>query len=437
MNKIRITNEIPFPNIDYINQLASEKNFSFGATYSEAPAILKDLYYIFEKEKESPDPANFDKRQHLLKKKIVEDKVMLRPLTNQETNEYYSSLAFIRDVDVQSVIGFSSLDRALNVIMFTTRLAVSATETAPVKQEHSVIEESDLKKAVEKFKDPEKKSAQAEKGPDHLSEDLTACIKEYYSGLSPEIISIYGAKNKLDMPVNKDIFRTIKVKAYMEDKLGLEESKEKRKVLDNRSKKKVFTNITEASDLATVSKSSMAMPDFKTKMAKKELIVKKKMSPKTAKQLYTMLLDDSGSMGCVQKQAYVRAVILNRLESVVKGHAELVFYFFESTRYGKRNIKTLQDAKDLFEEISTRLPRGGNTDIGGVLQATVDEIYNVPGYHDPELIIVNDGDDFVDPASIKSKGVKINVVSLGRENENLKQVAYESGGWFTAEKMYR
>jgi hypothetical protein len=44
--------------------------------------------------------------------------------------------------------------------------------------------------------------------------------------------------------------------------------------------------------------------------------------------------------------------------------------------------------------------------------------------------------DFVDPNKIDFKGVKINVVALGKSNDGLKEVATKSGGFYTEEKMY-
>jgi uncharacterized protein with von Willebrand factor type A (vWA) domain len=134
----------------------------------------------------------------------------------------------------------------------------------------------------------------------------------------------------------------------------------------------------------------MAMPDFTMKLAKKEIFANKKVAPVTKKQMFTMLLDDSGSMSSKIKQSFVRAVLLNRLEPVIKGHASLIFHFYESERYDKRTVNTTAECKALFDEICRRVPGGGGTHIGKVLQETINESYDVPGYHNPEIMIVCD-----------------------------------------------
>jgi hypothetical protein len=51
-------------------------------------------------------------------------------------------------------------------------------------------------------------------------------------------------------------------------------------------------------------------------------------------------------------------------------------------------------------------------------------------------MIVCDGDDHVVTSELDYKGVTINAVVLGRENDGLKEVGKQSGGKYTSEKLY-
>jgi len=44
--------------------------------------------------------------------------------------------------------------------------------------------------------------------------------------------------------------------------------------------------------------------------------------------------------------------------------------------------------------------------------------------------------DIVHPEELDYKGVTINAVVLGRENDGLKEVCKQSGGKYTSEKLY-
>jgi len=431
---VRLTNEINVPGMKHINELAMEKNINFSEAFTVAPDILKDLYYIFMKERDLG--SDFVKSEHILSRKIIETQVLGRKLSSSENDYYRFNLNFLSKVNIEEILGFSPMDKALNVIMYATKLSKENgryDSVGTVNEEMDEVDDISLNKSIKKFSNPESRS---EEGSVELSNDLTSCVREFLSDLSPEILNIYGVNNKLDMPINLKIFKDIKIKAYLENKLGMEETKEMKVIEDASSKKKKHMNMTSVSDLSKVSKVKLAMPDFNIKLAKKELIVNKKVSPVTKKQMFTMLLDDSGSMQCVQKQTYVRAVLLNRLEPVVKGHATLVFYLYESGRYNKKTVNTAAECRALYEEICTRIPNGGGTNIGAVLQETVNEVCAIPGYHSPEIMIVCDGDDYIDPKEVDCKGVKINVVALGNSNQGLKQVAIDSTGWYTEERMY-
>ena len=54
--EVNLTTKTQLPNIEHINELAKDRNISFDVrSFSKAPALLEDLYYIYRKERELCD----------------------------------------------------------------------------------------------------------------------------------------------------------------------------------------------------------------------------------------------------------------------------------------------------------------------------------------------------------------------------------------------
>lgn len=444
---VNVTNKADMPDIQYINELAKEKNFEFGGEFTKAPPVLEDLFHIFEQEREEAE--DFDIKNHVFSPTTVAE-VLGRPMNESETAYYGYTTKFLNGLNYPACPGFSPMDKALNVIMYMTYLSEqnnkrSSDPTNPVSggKPGGLGEQalSDMIKEMSKgappgLTGPGDGGDGGSSGGQELTTDIVSCVRDHLYGLSPAIANIYSKTKVADVPINRRIIQDIKIKSYLEDKVGLETSLEKKMLLNNASKIKKSVQMTSHAQMMKTNKTLMILPNFDDKLAKKELSVTEKIKPETRKQMLTMLLDDSGSMGSILKQSYVRGVLMNRLESVTEGKSKLNFYLYESKRYGYKEVTDLKSAQDLYKNISLRSPSGGGTHIGFVLQETIDEIYNVPGYHDPEIMIVCDGDDHVDPKALDLKGVKISCVLLGTDNPGLKELSTQSGGFYTVEKMY-
>ncbi len=434
---VNLTNTIELPDLKYVNELAREKNFEFGGGFSKVPPILEDLYYLYYQEREEGN--DFDVKTHLFSPKVVVE-VLNREMTESEKSYYAYTTKFLEGLAFSDCPGYSPMDKALNTIMYITYLNEKANSETnnPNPKGNKTISPESLANALQEMSEGvgEEGEGKSKKQDAGLTKDVISCVRDHLYDLSPSIANIYSQEKVADVPINAAILRDIKIKAYLEEKVGLETALDRKLVENNRSKKRKNKQMNSYSQMTKASKTAMVIPNFDDKMAKKELIIKEKVLPETKKQMLTMLLDDSGSMGSVLKQSYVRAVLLNRLESVIDGKSKLNFYLYESQRYGYKEVKDLKDAQDLFKSISLRSPRGGGTNIGRILQETIDEIHNVPGYSHPEIVIVNDGDDFVDLNAIDLKGVRVNAIMLGCENPNLKKLCELAGGFAIIEKMY-
>jgi len=435
---VNLTNTIELPDLKYVNELAREKNFEFGGGFSKVPPILEDLYYLYYQERE--DGNDFDAKTHLFSPKTIEG-VLGRDMTESEKSYYGYTTKFLEGLSYSDCPGYSPMDKALNTIMYLTYLSEqnnkqSGSTNNPNPSANSKLTPEGLAGAIQEMAEGIQEPGSSKSEGKELTKDIVSCVRDHLYDLSPSIANIYSQDKVADVPINSAILRDIKIKAYLEEKVGLETALDKKLVENNRSKQRKNKQMNSYSQMTKASKTAMVIPNFDDKMAKKELVIKEKVLPETKKQMLTMLLDDSGSMGNIITQSYVRAALLNRLESVIDGKSKLNFYLYESQRYGFKEVKDLKDAQDLFKTISLRSPNGGGTNIGRVLQETIDEIHNVPGYSHPEILICNDGNDHVDYKSIDTKGVKVNVLIFGCQNEGLKKVAKDSGGFYLEESLY-
>lgn len=439
---LNMTNKVTLPHVDYINELAVDKNFSLGTSFKTPPKVLEDLYSLFRQE--AKDPSTFELKNHLFSRAYLETDILFRPLTVSEDAYYKHTLLFYERIDFGNVLGITPMDKSLNVMMYLVHLSSKTnpkgsdddlendSQAGPVK----VDDEEDIAAAMEDMSKSAPSNVPDPGNSDELSKDITKCVRDHLYDLTPSIANIYGKKKPSDVPINKKILDDIKIKAYLEDKLGLSTNVGIKKEKNNDSTERKKMQMDDHSQVNKVSKSDMMRVDFDDKFIKKDLLINQKVKPKAKKQILYMLNDDSGSMASLIKQTYVRAILLNRLQSVVEGKSELIFSLYESKRYETSTVTDVAGAQKLYRSMSLRRPNGGGTNIGHCLQETIDEIYNKPGFHDPEIMIVCDGDDRVYPDDLDYKGVKINVVLLGRENEGLKEVALKSGGKYTCEKMY-
>jgi hypothetical protein len=195
-----------------------------------------------------------------------------------------------------------------------------------------------------------------------------------------------------------------------------------------------MTEYGQASSLSNIS--AMVMPTYKYKLATKDLMVNKRINPN--KQMLVFLIDVSGSMSHEDKQMWVQALLLNRLQSVVEGKAELLVVPFERDIYSG-DISVFRNANDVYTSRGRKTnfyrfypADGGPTNIErsvrsvheGITKGKIGSI--VLHGERPQVTIINDGDDKINPA-FKAK-YATNAFILGQDNRELKSVVLSSGG---------
>jgi len=173
--------------------------------------------------------------------------------------------------------------------------------------------------------------------------------------------------------------------------------------------------------------SSMGMPTFNYKFATKQLIVKK--NKVANKQSLFLLIDDSGSMDESKKRRWLQALLLNRLQAVIDGKAELYITTFigDIDEFDTIKASTKEEALkliDWFPELG-----GGNTNVERAVKSACKCIqkgfignHKIKG-ENPQIVVINDGED--DIGDFKPSIITHGFI-LGQDNEGMKRMI-ESG----------
>jgi Mg-chelatase subunit ChlD len=183
------------------------------------------------------------------------------------------------------------------------------------------------------------------------------------------------------------------------------------------------------------SASSMVMPSFGYKFATKQLNVRENIS--FGKQKLIVIIDNSSSMDMCAKMAWVKSLLLNRLQAVVDGKAELYVLPFLTSVYEESTVR-ITCKEEAFAVIArlkdSRLPlfsySGGSTNVKNSVQETeklIDEGFFGDHDSDFQIVIMNDGDDTVTPFKPKNP---THAFILGQDNEGLEKVIKSSGGHY-------
>ncbi len=164
-----------------------------------------------------------------------------------------------------------------------------------------------------------------------------------------------------------------------------------------------------------------------------ELMIREAKNDRTndSKQLLYMLIDSSGSMDSVSRIGTALAVLLNRLEAVCEGKAELFYRFFDAHAYQEYHTLNFKDAKEALKRVKNKNFSGGSTSIDNALRTSVDRIVSLTSkekLEKPEIAIVTDGEDEVSFSKSDLKGCILHCFFCGGSNSKLEQLAKQSGG---------
>ena len=179
-------------------------------------------------------------------------------------------------------------------------------------------------------------------------------------------------------------------------------------------------------------------PHFKQKFATKDLIVNIPVIHEESKQKIIILADFSGSMSSHEKQSWMLALLADRLNYCMKEECEIFFSFFLNGLVGKfHHIYNKETAENFFKTFNT-YPSGGDTQIGIVIENIRKEImfnkklFNIDvdlSIEQPEILVINDGQDTVKANEFKWK---TNAITLYGVNDQLRNLCERTGGTYVS-----
>jgi Mg-chelatase subunit ChlD len=189
------------------------------------------------------------------------------------------------------------------------------------------------------------------------------------------------------------------------------------------------------SELALIPQSSwalyMAAPGlFWEKVMNHELHVRERVTftDKKSKQLLYALIDVSGSMDSTAKIGVALGVLLNRLQGVMKGEAELYYRFFDGGVFDEHRVRTRSEALQAMNSLLKTNFSGNSTNIQRALDAGLSARaqHKRKGLIRPDMVLITDGEDSVSQRDLG--GTKLHSFFCAGGNRALKEMSRKSGG---------
>lgn len=172
-------------------------------------------------------------------------------------------------------------------------------------------------------------------------------------------------------------------------------------------------------------------PQFELAFLQMELDVEQTFKTHDVRQVVDLEIDRSGSMHPTWKQGFVKAILLFYMGLVKKGTTTLYVSTFETKSDGHTRIENELEAKEYYEKYYCG--GGGTTDINRVIQDAQASIaqnklgnYSFHSESRPEIVIINDGQDPLDPSMPTTAPVYS--ITLEESNPALKELCERSGG---------
>jgi uncharacterized protein with von Willebrand factor type A (vWA) domain len=334
----------------------------------------------------------------------------------QELLEYNQNVQrFINGINWGSYSGYTPLEKAASVIAMLSAQAEDAQDASGDESEGTPLPIFSNKKGEEMAKQI---NEEVENLPpiDAFTESALDKFLDI-KGSTKEVRSANIPKNKLNL---------VKKLALLGNRGKIKAIRTSAKTSPQR-----MSEYGEATRLNSMS--SVGLPTYGYKLATKQLVVKKPQQ--SAKQMLIVLMDISGSMNDSAKQEWVKALLLNRLDAVLKNEAELIVIPFAAEIYPEDTwvfvTTKAQAAKKAIDLRKSNLFSfsGGGTNVQRASEQTEELISRKKfGSKDFQIVIMNDGEDSVD-ANYKPK-VKTHAFILGKDNAGLKSVVESTGGLY-------
>jgi uncharacterized protein YqcC (DUF446 family) len=399
------------PSRDETRARFQELGFKLPYSYD----LVVDLANAFSFVMEGENPANSIKELSL---EDLSGNYKSEEEMNKALNYHQNVQRFVSSLNYEAFTGRTPLEKAANVIAM-----LSSQEGGQSPDESSEGDETPLPIFMEGKVNPEQIAQKLEEEVDNIPP-----IDAFSESAMDKFLNVSGAT------------REVRRANIPRHKLGL---LNKIALLGDRGKIKAArtsakANPTQMTEYAQVSRlnslTSAGMPNFNYKLATKQLVVKN--SQQSTKQMLICLVDESSSMDSIQKQEWLTALFLNRIDAVLKNKAELVIIPFGTEIYDQsqwiviRNKKQGIDAIEMLKKKTNFFNYGGgSTNVSMAIQQTEQAVKDgkMGANLSYQIVIMNDGNDSI--GDYKPK-IVTNAFILGQDNKDLKAMVEATGGLY-------
>lgn len=332
----------------------------------------------------------------------------------KKDRDYHKNIQkFLTTVDFNAFSGNTPLSKAASIVIALsskedgTGTEVDGDNTIPIFSGKS---EEDIEKTSVELKEHVKASLEASESiakyvtnPDNETPEVALCNMTSEQLNVIKNLAILNTKSKITSKKNPDVNKIVQM-----------------------------TNYREVSKMQSLS--DMLLPTFKYRLATKQLRIKERIN--SEKQALILLIDDSGSMSYQPKMVWVKSLILNRLDAVAKGEAELIIAWFVTSIDFDNSVKitTKEQAIAFIKKDFYGLFNAGATNIENAVREACNCVKkNKFGRHPlngirPQIVVINDGDDDV------NKSYKPEITThgfiLGRDNNDMKSMINNCNGLY-------
>lgn len=332
----------------------------------------------------------------------------------KKDRDYHKNIQkFLTTVDFNAFSGNTPLSKAASIVIALsskedgTGTEVDGDNTIPIFSGKS---EEDIEKTSVELKEHVKASLEASESiakyvtnPDNETPEVALCNMTSEQLNVIKNLAILNTKSKITSKKNPDVNKIVQM-----------------------------TNYREVSKMQSLS--DMLLPTFKYRLATKQLRIKERIN--SEKQALILLIDDSGSMSYQPKMVWVKSLVLNRLDAVAKGEAELIIaWFVTSIDFGNSvKITTKEQAIEFIKKDFYGLFNAGATNIENAVREACNCVKkNKFGRHllngiRPQIVVINDGDDDVNQ-SYKPE-ITTHGFILGRDNNDMKSMINNCNGLY-------
>ena len=440
-NFCQVTVGADLPATDYVTKVAQEE---FGLTFKNGyPLFLIDLYTVFAHHEYCVEKEiEFNLKDIMYSKSELDAYCNLKGIQfeGELKNFYQMSKSTLKQLRPENVIGYSPLTKALSVLLFVVNAPKSNNLDQKIFDDYEenvndkIVEEglNNMKNYNQKDVDKRNEDIDNPGYEMNVTLDIGETIRKSVHSINPIIKQIIQDNPYKSIAINKAYLTMMHASMYIKDQIGIGDKSLKEVELNSHGVKRQSQMMSSYGQMNKTNMVSRMLPTYQANLYKKALLVKEKVEPIKAKQGVLLLEDDSGSMSTLWKQSYIRAVVIKFLEQVALGNAEVEHVKYTYTCYGSTIANDLESAKEMFKKVNHNVPNGNGTDIAAVLQEQIDVLVSRNDLINKEIFILLDGQDSLDPDRVDPKGVVINALCLGINNEGVRAVTQKSGGKFKA-----